>query len=181
MQDLQVFTTEIPQPTSGWIAQALLAEQRTRRDLELAREAQSRLFPKKLPVLETLTYAGVSIPAAHVGGDYYDFLDLGRRRLGILVSDVAGKGLAAGLLMATLQASIRSQYTSYNFDTCNAGERLLTAVNRVFYENSSPESYVTLFFAQFDESNGRLCYINCGHPAPLVVHADGSTTPLGPT
>lgn len=184
MQDLQVFTTEIPQldlTKPCWITRALQAEQQTRRDLELAREAQAQLFPKRLPVLEALTYAGVSIPAAHVSGDYYDFLDLGGNRLGMLVSDVAGKGLAAGLLMAALQASIRSQYGSYNFNTCNAGERLFRSVNRVFYESSSPESYATLFFAQLDESNGRLCYINCGHPAPLIIHRDGSITRLGST
>ncbi len=187
MQDLRVdavFGMEAPQldlTESGWIARALQAERRTRHDLELAKQAQARLFPRRLPVLETLTYAGVSIPAAQVGGDYFDFLDLGQNRLGMLVSDVAGKGLAAGLLMASLQASIRSQYASYNFNTGNAGERLLRAVNRVFYESSAPESYASLFFAEYDDTSSRLRYVNCGHPGPLIIHSDSTITRLEST
>src|SRR4029077_1267172 len=78
-------------------------------ELEIAKQVQARLFPQTLPPLKTLEYAGVCIPARQGGGDYYDFLDLGRERLGLVISDIAGKGIAAALLMANLQANLRSQ------------------------------------------------------------------------
>ncbi len=173
---------EMPQfdlAQSDWIARALRAGRKTRHDLQLAREAQARLFPRELPALKTLTYAGVSIPAAHLGGDYYDFLDLGKNRLGLLVADVVGKGLAAGLLMASLRASIRSQRLLFGAE--DVGERMLQTVNRVFYESSPPESYATLFFAEYEDGGNRLRYVNCGHPAPLLIHADNTVTLLEPT
>src|SRR5260370_2762513 len=121
------------------------------------------------------------MPGGQGGGDDFDFVDVGENRMGMLVSDVAGKGLAGGLLMASLQASIRSQYASYNFNTGNAGERLLRAVNRVFYESSAPESYASLFFAEYDDTSSRLRYVNCGHPGPLIIHSDSTITRLEST
>ena len=87
----------------------LATERRATRDLEIARQVQARLFPQRMPQVRTLEYAGACIQARHVGGDYYDFLDLGRGRLGLVIADIAGKGIAAALLMANLQANLRSQ------------------------------------------------------------------------
>ena len=70
---------------------------------------QARLFPQTLPPVRTLDYAGICIQAHQVGGDYYDFLNLAEDRLGLVISDIAGKGIAAALLMANLQANLRSQ------------------------------------------------------------------------
>ena len=78
--------------------------------MAMAKEVQSRLFPQRMPAIRTLSYAGQCIQARQVGGDYYDFLDLGAGRLGLVVGDVAGKGFAAALLMANLQANLRSQH-----------------------------------------------------------------------
>jgi hypothetical protein len=87
----------------------LESERRAAQELEIARQVQSRLFPQTMPPVQTLEYAGACIQARHVGGDYYDYLDLGRGRLGLVIADIAGKGIAAALLMANLQANLRSQ------------------------------------------------------------------------
>ncbi len=79
------------------IAEELESERRTAKELEIAREVQARLFPQTLPPLVTLDYAGVCVQARQVGGDYYDFLDLGRERLGLVTADISGKGIAAAL------------------------------------------------------------------------------------
>ncbi len=91
------------------IAGQMEAERRAAQEMEIAKEVQSRLFPQKKPEVRTLDYQGVCIQARQVGGDYYDFLDLGRGRIGLVVGDVSGKGIAAALLMANLQANLRAQ------------------------------------------------------------------------
>ena len=90
-------------------ADRLEAERRLAQELEIAKHVQARLFPQELPPVQTLDYAGRCHQARHVGGDYYDFLALGRDRLGLVIGDIAGKGIAAALLMANLQANLRSQ------------------------------------------------------------------------
>jgi catechol 2,3-dioxygenase-like lactoylglutathione lyase family enzyme len=85
-------------------AEKLEMERRAAQELEIAKQVQARLFPQTFPLLKTLDYAGICIQARHVGGDYYDFFPLGQERLGLLVGDISGKGIAAALLMANLQA-----------------------------------------------------------------------------
>jgi catechol 2,3-dioxygenase-like lactoylglutathione lyase family enzyme len=153
------------------------AERRAAYDVAIAKEVQSRLLPQRLPPLKTLTYAGICIPARGVGGDYYDYLDFGSGRLGLVVSDVAGKGIAAALLMANLQANLRSQYAI----ALNDLERLLKSVNRLFFETTSDTSYATLFFAEYHDDSGQIRYANCGHLPPLLLHRDGSIDRLSPT
>jgi sigma-B regulation protein RsbU (phosphoserine phosphatase) len=149
------------------IAERLEAERRAAQEMEFAREVQARLFPQKLPRLETLEYTGGCIQARQVGGDYYDSLDLGTGRLGLVLADVAGKGISGALLMANLQANLRSQYAVALDDL----PQLLKSVNQLFYENTSESSYATLFFADYDDSSRRLRYVNCGHLPPLLLRA----------
>lgn len=153
------------------------AERRTARELEIAKQVQARLFPQKLPPLETLEYAGTCIPALEVGGDYYDFLDLGRGRFGLVIADISGKGIAAALLMANLQANLRSQCATAHEEP----ERLLHSVNQLFHENTSDSSYATLFFAEYEDANCRLRYANCGHLAALLFRRDGTIERLEST
>ena len=91
-------------------AERLESERRVAQELEIAKQVQARLFPQNFPALRTLDYAGACIQARHVGGDYYDFFALGEDRLGLFVGDISGKGIAAALLMANLQANLRSQF-----------------------------------------------------------------------
>src|SRR5216110_2602016 len=152
------------------IAQKLESERRAARDLEIARQVQARLFPQRMPAVRTLEYAGACLQAREVGGDYYDFLDLGRERLVLVIGDISGKGIAAALLMANLQANLRSQCAS----ACDQPERLLRSVNQLFYENTADNAYATLFFAEYDDGARGLRYANCGHLAALLLRCNDS-------
>ncbi len=151
------------------IAERIEAERRVAQEMEFARRVQARLFPQKLPTLRTLEYTGGCIQARQVGGDYYDFLELRPGRLALVLADIAGKGVSGALLMANLQANLRSQYALALDDL----PRLLGSVNHLFYENTSENSYATLFFGDYDDSSGRLRYVNCGHLPPLLLRAGG--------
>jgi serine phosphatase RsbU (regulator of sigma subunit) len=136
--------------------------------MEFARQVQIRLFPQKFPQLRTLEYAGGCTPARQVGGDFYDFLELKQGRLALVLADIAGKGVSGALLMANLQANLRSQYAIALDDL----PRLLGSVNHLFYENTSDNSYATLFFADYDDATRRLRYVNCGHLPPLLLRGN---------
>jgi sigma-B regulation protein RsbU (phosphoserine phosphatase) len=159
------------------MAERIEAEQRAAQEMEIAREVQTRLFPQKLPTLATLDYVGGCVQARQVGGDYYDFLDLGPGRLGLLLADIAGKGISGALLMANLQANLSSQYAVALDDPA----RLLRSVNQLFFENTAESSYATLFFADYDDASRRLRYANCGHNPPVLVRAGGGVERLRAT
>jgi serine phosphatase RsbU (regulator of sigma subunit)/catechol 2,3-dioxygenase-like lactoylglutathione lyase family enzyme len=159
------------------IAEKLEAERRVAQELEIAKQVQARLFPQTLPPLRSLDYAGICIQARHVGGDYYDFLALGQDRLGLLVGDISGKGIAAALLMANLQANLRSQFALAR----EQPQLLLQSVNRLFYENTADSAYATFFFADYDEAARRLRYANCGHLPALLLRHDGTVEKLHST
>ena len=159
------------------IAEKLESERRAAQELEIAKQVQSRLFPRTMPPLKTLEYAGICHQARQVGGDYYDFLDLGGGRVGLVIGDISGKGIAAALLMANLQANVRSQCAI----ALDQPERLLCAVNQLFCENITDGSFATLFFAEYDDAAGRLRYANCGHLCGLVLRGDDSVERLDST
>ncbi len=146
-------------------AEKLEAEHRAARELEIARQVQYRLFPQMQPPMRTLEYAGLCTQARQVGGDYYDFLNLGQERLGLVLGDIAGKGIAAALLMANLQGNLRSQCAV----AVEQPERFLRSVNLLFCENTAENAYATLFFAEYDDRARRLRYANCGHPPALLL------------
>jgi len=112
-----------------------------------------------------------------VGGDYYDFLDLGAHRLGLVIGDVVGKGIAAALLMANLQANLRSQCAI----AVDEPQRVLFAVNKLFCENTPDGGFATLFFAEYDAQAERLRYVNCGHLCALLLRSDQSVDRLDAT
>jgi phosphoserine phosphatase RsbU/P len=151
------------------VADEVAQRERLNREVEIAREVQERLFPQKLPIIRGLDYAGHCRPALGVGGDYYDFLALPEGNLGIAIGDVSGKGIAAALMMASLQASLRSEAT-------RAPENLAAAVgnvNRLVYEASSANRYATFFYGQYDPAQTRFDYVNAGHNPPMLFHHDG--------
>jgi len=158
-------------------AEKLEAERRAAQELEIAKQVQARLFPQNLPKLRTLDYAGVCIQARAVGGDYYDFLDLGRERLGFVIGDTSGKGIGAALLMANLQANLRSQSAI----AVEQPQVFLRSVNQLFYANTADSCYATLVFAHYDDTSRRLHYANCGHYPALLFRADESLERLDPT
>ncbi|PYU75650.1 MAG: hypothetical protein DMG49_02690 [Acidobacteria bacterium] len=159
------------------LAERLDSERRAAQELEIAKQVQARLFPQSQPPLKTLEYAGLCIQARKVGGDYYDFLDLGQERLGFVIGDISGKGIAAALLMANLQANLRSQCAI----AWDQPQRLLCSVNQLFCENTPDGSFATLFFAEYDDTAGRLRYANCGHLSALLLRSDNTIERLEST
>jgi sigma-B regulation protein RsbU (phosphoserine phosphatase) len=159
------------------MAATMEGERRTAQEMQIARQVQSRLLPQQAPSLPTLECAGKCIQTRAVGGDYYDFLDLGSGRIGLVLADISGKGMSAALLMANLQANLRSQYALALEDI----PRLLRSVNHLFYKNTEDNNYATTFFAVYDDETRRLRYVNCGHNPPFLARADGSVERLTAT
>jgi sigma-B regulation protein RsbU (phosphoserine phosphatase) len=156
------------------IAHEAAQRERLNRELEIAREVQQRLFPQKTPQVEGLDCAGGCRPALGVGGDYYDFLELADGRLGIVIGDVSGKGIAAALLMASLQASVRGQ----TLHASKALAQVISHVNTLIYEASASSRYATLFYAQVDPKALTLEYVNAGHNPPLLLRSTGEVEHL---
>ncbi len=148
----------------------LIEEQRHRQRLEnevsIAREVQRQLFPKKLPSIPGLELAAICRPARAVSGDYYDIIPLGGSRVGIALADISGKGIFASLLMASLQAALRSAASmNGTLDTARVVERL----NQHLFQTTSDDRYATLFYAVYDTQTRVLNYTNAGHLPPLLV------------
>jgi phosphoserine phosphatase RsbU/P len=156
------------------VADEIAQRERLNREVEIAREVQERLFPQKLPIIAGLDYAGHCRPALGVGGDYYDFLALPKGNLGLAIGDVSGKGIAAALMMASLQASLRSEATRVPENLATA----VSSINRLVYEASSSNRYATFFYGQYDPAEGRFDYVNAGHNPPLLFHGAGESATL---
>jgi serine phosphatase RsbU (regulator of sigma subunit)/catechol 2,3-dioxygenase-like lactoylglutathione lyase family enzyme len=153
------------------------AERRNAQEIEIAKQVQARLLPQRIPARRSTDFAGICIQARQVGGDYYDFLDLGHGVLCFAIADIAGKGLGAALLMANLQAALRS----HSAMAIESPERLLVTLNQLFYENTAASSYATLSFAVFREETRHLTYLNCGHLSGLIARSKGTLTSLDST
>ena len=155
------------------LAERLVAEERLLRELALAAEVQRRLLPERPPESVAVELSGFCQPARGVGGDYYDFMSFDNRQLGIAIADVAGKGMAAALLMSTVQATLRSLSTGSNLgpQTSRTLADMMTTLNRLLWSSTGGLNYVTFFYAQFDQSTRRLAYVNAGHNPPLFFRA----------
>jgi len=156
----------------------LIEEQRERQRLEnevaIAREVQQQLFPHSVPSVPGLDLYAMCRPARVVSGDYYDFIPLGGGRVGIALADISGKGIFAALLMASLQASLRSTAA---LDGKSGTAELVSVLNQHLFKNTSDDRYATLFYAVYDSSAQTLTYTNAGHLAPFFV-VDGRVQTL---
>jgi serine phosphatase RsbU (regulator of sigma subunit) len=158
-------------------ASHIYAEERHAIEMAIACEVQKQLLPQRMPPLETLDYAATCEQAWTIGGDYYDFLDMGRGKVGFVLADVSGNGVFAALLMANLQASIRSQYVVALEDL----EGLFCSVNKLFCKSVMSGFFASLFFAQYCDTTKRLRYVNCGHNPAFLVRANATCEKLGST
>ena len=151
----------------------LIEEQTKRQKLEneivIAREVQSQLFPQVLPSLPGLQLAAICRPARVVSGDYYDFITTGPNCVAIALADISGKGIFAALLMASLQATLRSQAT---LDTTCGTAELVSRLNRHLFRNTSDDRYATFFYAVYDSQARTLTYTNAGHLGPFLVEGN---------
>ena len=155
------------------LTERMVAQERMRRELALAAEVQQRLLPSTPPTCIAMEVAGFCEPARGVGGDYYDFINFDNSQLGLAIADVAGKGMPAALLMSTVQATLRS-LTARNGSTTAANYELASIVgklNRLLFDSTNGEHYVTFFYATFDQATQCLTYVNAGHNPPLYLRA----------
>ena len=158
---------------------ALIEEQGKRQKLEnelsIAHEVQLQLFPHTLPKLAGIELEAISSPARTVSGDYYDFIRISPTRLAIALADISGKGISAALLMANVQAALRSDVLRYrDGQSGSRSAEINTAeivwhLNRHLFRNSSEERYATCFFGVYDTQTRLLSYTNAGHPPPVYI------------
>jgi len=145
-------------------------------ELAIARKVQRKLLPQPRFQAYGLTCECAFLPLHEISGDLYDFFEVDSSRMAFLLGDVSGKGVGAALLMANLQATIRGQQ-----HLAQSPAALTGRVNQLFFESTRPEHFATLFFAVYDLSAHVIRYVNCGHPSPLLVRADGGYESLEPT
>jgi phosphoserine phosphatase RsbU/P len=146
-------------------------------ELELASQVQHKLWPREGLALPGLAIAGHCRPVGAVGGDTFDFVRLGANSLAFSLADVAGKGLPAALMMASLQAILRSGVAHGTSDL----RAFLEVANHHFFESTEPQHYATLFFAIYDDRSRELRYASCGHPAAIRVEPGGALRSLEAT
>ncbi len=146
-------------------------KERLESELAIAREVQDQLFPKDAPFSKSLELKGVCNAARMVSGDYYDFMPLSDHALAFAIGDVAGKGISAALLMATIQSTMRTQLSAMtNGNAAHLSTALMVSnLNRQLYATTAPEKYATFYFAVHEESTGILTYTNAGHLAPMLL------------
>jgi hypothetical protein len=152
-------------------------EEQTSREIDVARAVQNRLLPQGKPFLKTLDYAAKCIQVRGIGGDYYDFFDLGPKEVGFVLADISGKGVAAALLMAKLQGNLRSDRGINSKDL----PRVLASANHNFYEHTEGSRYATVFFGCYNDATRKLSYVNCGHNPPLLLREGPSVEKLEAT
>jgi sigma-B regulation protein RsbU (phosphoserine phosphatase) len=148
-------------------------KRRLEEQLELARDIQRRLLPEKAPEMAGHVLAGANRPSFLVGGDYFDFLPLGDERWAIVVADVSGHGVPAGLIMAGFRAELRAALR-HDDDPC----RVLAELNHILHDELESDRFVTAFLAVYDPASGRLGYSNAGHEPGLLARRSGDVEPL---
>jgi phosphoserine phosphatase RsbU/P len=161
--------------------------QRIQNDLEIAREVQNQLYPQHIPETAHLRITAARLPARVVSGDYYDFQKLGEGDVVIAIGDVAGKGISAALLMATIQSSFRMELRSCIEATaqakksavlqCVSPSTVVGQLNRHLHESTSAEKFATFLFGVYEDSTCTFTYTNAGHLPPILVH-DGKYSRL---
>jgi phosphoserine phosphatase RsbU/P len=154
-------------------------KERLQSELSIASEVQKQLFPRSAPGLRTIELLGACEPAQSASGDYYDYLLLPNGNLALALGDVAGKGISAALLMASIQSIMRTQLLAGqtgHFSTAS----IVAQLNRQLYGNTSAEKYATFFFGIYEETSRELIYTNAGHLSPLILR-DGKATELDVT
>lgn len=142
-----------------------LEKQRLEKDLETARNIQKNLLPKKFPVFSNLEIDAYNASAKMVGGDYYDVVKLDNNRVLVAIADVSGKGVPAALLMANVQAFLKS-ICKQNLPLAEA----TNLMNDLVAENTTMGSFITFFWALFENDTKKLTYVNAGHNPPLHVY-----------
>lgn len=150
------------------LARHQLAQEALNKELEIAQQVQTMLFPKALPNTDQLKIEAHYLPHHSIGGDYYDFIQIDKDKFLLCIADVSGKGVPAALLMSNFQASLRV-LTRQTTDL----KQIVQELNYVLYQNSGGGSFITFFCALYDRSTSRFSYINAGHNPPIFCDECG--------
>jgi serine phosphatase RsbU (regulator of sigma subunit) len=145
-----------------------IERERLERELETARQIQEKLLPHEMPQLPGFEIAGTSLPSQQVGGDYFDFLDMGTGQLGIAIADVSGKGIPAALLMANLQASLHAQVIKKG-----SVAHVASSMNNLLVKSTDTHMFATFFYGILDQVKSTFTSTNAGHNPPLLFRVDG--------
>lgn len=143
-----------------------IKQERYRKELEIASTMQKLLFPEDLPSNSRMDISAKYTPRHEVGGDYYDFIPLGDDEYIICIADVSGKGIAAAMLMANFQATIRTLFDYQRFDM----KTLIEELNKKVMKSAKGEKFITFFLAHYDATSRKLSYVNAGHNHPFITN-----------
>jgi len=136
--------------------------QRLENEISIAREVQDQLFPENLPHVEGVEIEAICKAARSVSGDYYDFIQLSPTKVAIAIADISGKGISAALLMASLQAALRSQLLTPGSEDLGTAE-LVSRLNKHLVRNTGDDRFATFLIAIYDLASRKLRYTNAGH------------------
>jgi len=148
--------------------QERLSSRRIEHELSIARRIQMTFLPPRNPVIDGVDIAGLNIPSAEIGGDYYDFIPIVENQYGIAIGDVSGKGIPASLIMAAFRASLIAEIRN-NF----AIRAILYKVNNLLYESTERDKFVTAIYGVLDAKNGIFTFSNAGHNPPILRRHSG--------
>jgi sigma-B regulation protein RsbU (phosphoserine phosphatase) len=145
-------------------------------DLEIARDIQRILLPSEAPVVPGFEISGINIPARHVSGDYFDYLEVDNSRLGVAIADVSGKGVPASIIMAICRSVLRSQAAGNP-----SPADVLQKVNRQLYPDIKEDMFISMAYVILDHADGSVTLSRAGHDAPIVFdHETGVAAPVKP-
>lgn len=166
-EDCALFRTIVEQAAAAAASARLIESERearqVQRQLRLAADVQRRMMPRAAPAIPRFDIDARYIPSMDLGGDFYDLIDLSGH-LGVLVGDVAGKGIPAAMLMASVRASLRAHADDvYHLD------EIMSRVNKAMVRDTLPHEFATIFYGVIDPGSLRLTYCNAGHDPPLIL------------
>ncbi|HSP88625.1 MAG TPA: PP2C family protein-serine/threonine phosphatase [Ignavibacteriaceae bacterium] len=152
-----------------YLQNEIIKKQQIEKELNVAASIQQRIIPKLLPGIEGYEIGGINIPSREVGGDYFDCINLGKDKYAFIIADVAGKGIGAALLVNTLNAALFS-YLEFNLPL----DDLAFKLNKLIYNSSTPDKFITFFIAVLDLKTGELDTLNAGHNPIYIFRKDNS-------
>src|SRR5947199_9575383 len=148
-------------------------QRRLENEISVAREVQNQLFPSTLPSVPGVEIEAICKAARSVSGDYYDFIQISPTHVAIAIADISGKGISAALLMASLQAALRSQAVTEGTERLCTAE-LVARLNKHLVRNTGDDRFATFFIATYDSATRTLRYKNAGHQPAFLICKDGS-------
>jgi phosphoserine phosphatase RsbU/P len=147
----------------------LIEKERLEKELQVAADIQMSILPDVLPTVERFDFGGLIVPARQVGGDFYDVFDLGGGRMGVLIGDVADKGIPSAIFMARTHAFVIAEAEGKD-----SPGNVLRRVNRHITSQEKSAQFVTVFFGILNTETGEFCYARAGHELPLLMDPDGN-------